>query len=196
MNLFLHSWYFFVNSVSFEPAKKKTKCGLIFLLGWRDKKSVKRDDSDVCHFHSYLRLLFISFGGDVDTTLFKFRALFSAVEPDDELLLLPMLLLPLQLFNVCLCAILVRSATSSGEQTLSYVSFFNAPFNWLFLTMLFFLLLLLNCVSLFGLRAFPLVTSFNLLRLCTMLSRLLIFCKEIVAKMKQNEKKNWKYTIF
>lgn len=126
------AFYFFVNSgLLLSAAKNKMRRFFCSAGG----KSVKREDSDVvCHFHFgvlfiFIRLLFISFGGDVDTTLFKFRALFSAVEPDDELLLLPMLLFPLQLFNVCRCATLVRSATSSGEQTLSYVSFFNAPFN-------------------------------------------------------------------
>ncbi len=66
---------------------------------------------------------------------------------------------------------LFRSAMSSGEQTLSYVSFLlKLLFKWLFLLMLFFLLLKIS-FNFFWLSCF----SFNLLRLWMILSWLFSF---------------------
>lgn len=103
-----------------------------------------------------------------------------------ELLLLPIgdgaVLLPLTAI-ACRCATLLRSAVSSGEHTLSYVSFFN----WLLLMMMFdvfglklpVFVILFNCVSLdfiVGSSYFPLFASFSLF---FWFKRLAEFCKEI-----------------
>lgn len=94
-------------------------------------------------------------------------------------------LLPLTAIE-CRCAIFVRSAVSSGEQTLSYVSFFN----WLLLmvTLLVFWPLLFTMlfngesVDFFGFSYLPLLVSFSLFFLLIKLSRL--FCS------KENNKEN------